>query len=132
MARHLGRRSPADPRGFADRTVAAARAGDPTARAAVADVAATFGRGIGALINALDPAVVAVGDLGVSLLEIGPDPLHRAVRDALMAWRRDSIPPIVPASLGANAPALGAAETAFDALLTGSLEDLARPEVAEA
>jgi predicted NBD/HSP70 family sugar kinase len=117
MARHLGRRAPADPRAFADRTVAAARAGDPTARQAVAGAASAFGRGIGALINGLDPGVVAVGDLGVSLLDVGSEPLHRALRDALMAWRRDRVPPIVPAAFGANAPALGAAETAFDALL---------------
>jgi predicted NBD/HSP70 family sugar kinase len=118
MARHLGRRTPSDPRSFADRTVAAARDGDPSAQAAVAAAASGLGRGVAALINALDPAIVTLGGLGVDLLDMAAEPLFSAARRGLMAWRRDACPPIVPAALGSTGPAIGAAETAIAALLT--------------
>lgn len=118
MARHLGRRAPRDPRAFAERTIAAARAGDPGADAACRTVAAALGRGIGALLNAVDPAVVTLGGLGVDLLSVAGPPLHAGVRDGAMAWRRDTLPPVVPAALGSAGPAIGAAETAMALVLT--------------
>src|SRR4029450_11640408 len=60
MARHLGRRGPADPRAYAGRLGAAARAGAPDAIGAVHAAAHAFGRGIGALVNGLDPAIVTL------------------------------------------------------------------------
>ncbi|MEV6932477.1 ROK family protein, partial [Dactylosporangium sp. NPDC051485] len=117
MARRLGRPDPADPRAFAERTIAAARAGDARARAAVHEAAAALGRGIGALLNALDPAVVTLGGLGVDLLDIAGADLRAAVLRAAMAWRRAALPPIVPAELGSRGPAIGAAESALAAVL---------------
>jgi predicted NBD/HSP70 family sugar kinase len=118
MARHLGRRVPADPRSFADRTVRAARAGDAAAAAATAAAAGALGRGIAALINALDPAVVTLGGLGADLLGVARTPLTAAVHRGMMAWRRGRVPPIVAAALGPSGPAIGAAESALAALLT--------------
>ncbi|WP_426503624.1 ROK family transcriptional regulator [Dactylosporangium sp. McL0621] len=120
MARALGRPAPADPRAFAGEVLAAARSGDAAARAAVERAAAALGRGVGALLNALDPAVVTLGGLGVDLLESAGDVFSAAVRRAAMAWRRDALPPIVPAALGSAGPAIGAAESAF----AGRLEEL--------
>ncbi|GAA2393403.1 ROK family protein [Dactylosporangium salmoneum] len=117
MARRLGRPGPADPRAFAEETLAAARAGDAGARAAVDEVAEALGRGIGALLNALDPAIVTLGGLGVDLLDVAGAGLRAAVLRAAMAWRRAALPPIVPAELGSRGPAIGAAESALAAVL---------------
>ncbi|WP_433617937.1 ROK family transcriptional regulator [Dactylosporangium sp. CA-139114] len=117
MARSLGRPAPADPRAFAGEVLAAAQAGDGAARAAVHGAAEAFGRGVGALLNALDPAVVTLGGLGADLLASAGDVFSAAVRRAAMAWRRDALPPIVPAGLGALGPSIGAAESAFAVLL---------------
>jgi predicted NBD/HSP70 family sugar kinase len=118
MARYLARRAPTDPRSFADRTVRAARAGAPPAVAATTRTAEALGRGIAALINALDPAIVTLGGLGADLLDIAPRALTAAVHRGVMTWRHGSIPPIVPASLGPNGPAIGAAEAALAEVLT--------------
>jgi predicted NBD/HSP70 family sugar kinase len=126
MARRLGRPAPADPRAFAGEVLAAARAGDRDARAAADAAAAALGRGIGALLNALDPAVVTLGGLGADLLAAAGAPFSAAVQQAAMTWRRTALPPIVPAALGSRGPAVGAAETAMSAVLAG----LARERVA--
>ncbi|MEV8515301.1 ROK family transcriptional regulator [Dactylosporangium sp. NPDC051484] len=126
MARSLGRAEPEDPRAFAGEVLAAARAGDGPARAAVTAAADAFGRGLGALINALDPAVVTLAGLGVDLLEVAGDTVVAAVHRAAMAWRRrDGLPPIVPTRLGSRGPAIGAAEAALAAVLA----DLTRERV---
>jgi predicted NBD/HSP70 family sugar kinase len=121
LARHLGRRAPADPRAFAERTIAAARAGDPAAAAACRAVATALGRGIGALLNAVDPAVVTLGGLGADLLAVAGPALHAGVRHGTMAWRRPALPPVLPAALGSTGPAIGAAESAMSLVLTESL-----------
>ncbi|MER7008623.1 ROK family protein, partial [Dactylosporangium sp. NPDC000555] len=125
MARSLGRADPEDPRAFAGEVLAAARAGDGPARAAVTAAAGALGRGIGALINALDPAVVTLGGVGVELLEVAGDAIFAAVRRAAMAWRRDGLPSIVPTELGSRGPSIGAAESALAAVLA----DLTRERV---
>jgi predicted NBD/HSP70 family sugar kinase len=116
MARHLRRRAPADPRTFADRTVRAAASGDPAAIAATTAAAEALGRGIGALVNALDPAIVTLGGLGADLIDLAGKPLAAAARRGAMTWRRSSMPPIVAAAFGSDGPAIGAAETALAAV----------------
>ncbi|MGI5240550.1 ROK family protein [Dactylosporangium sp. CA-139066] len=124
MARRLGRPAPDDPRGFAAEVLAAARRGDGDAGAAVTEAAAALGRGVGALLNALDPAVVTLGGLGADLLDAAGDALLAAARPAAMAWRRAALPPIVPAALGSRGPSIGAAESALGAVLAGLAQDL--------
>jgi predicted NBD/HSP70 family sugar kinase len=123
MARALGRPAPADPRAFAGEVLAAARAGDGPARAAVEQAAAALGRGVGALLNALDPAVVTLGGLGVDLLESAGGVFSAAVLRAAMTWRRSALPPIVPAVLGSRGPSIGAAESALAAVLPGLVQE---------
>jgi predicted NBD/HSP70 family sugar kinase len=118
MARHLGRPEPVDPRTFADEVLLAARAGQPESSAAVLETAAALGRGIAALVNALDPAIVTLGGLGADLLEVGSEPLGAALARGVMAWRRGTAPPVVAATLGPDGPAIGAAEAAMSGLLT--------------
>ncbi|WP_432967357.1 ROK family protein [Dactylosporangium sp. CA-233914] len=123
MARRLGRGEPADPRAFAGAVLSAARNGNGDAKAAVAEAAHALGRGVGALLNALDPAVVTLGGLGVDLLAFAGDIFTDAVRRAAMAWRRAELPPIVPAELGSRGPSIGAAESALAAVLAGLTQD---------
>lgn len=118
MARHAGRRAPADPRAYAERTIAAALAGDAGAAAVCRATATALGRGIGALLNAVDPAVVTLGGLGADLLSVAGAALHAGVRRGAMAWRRDDLPPVLPAALGSGGPAIGAAESAMALVLT--------------
>jgi predicted NBD/HSP70 family sugar kinase len=118
MSRHLGRPAPRDPRSAAGRVLAAAAGGDPAAARAVELVAAAFGRGVAALVNAFDPELVTLSGLALGLRAAAPGPLHRTYRDGLMRFRRRRPPPLVPSALGADGTLIGAAEVAFDAVLT--------------
>jgi predicted NBD/HSP70 family sugar kinase len=117
MSRHLGRPAPRDPRSAAGRILAAA-GGDPDAARAVGLAAAAFGRGVAALVNALDPELVTLSGLALGLRAAAPGPLHRSYRDGLMRFRRRRPPPLVPSALGADGTLIGAAEVAFDTVLT--------------
>jgi predicted NBD/HSP70 family sugar kinase len=117
MARALGRPAPRDPRTAAGRVIAAA-ASDPAARSAVEAAAHALGRGIGALANALDPGVVTLSGLATDLAATAPAALETGYAAALMRYRRAAPPPILPSTLGAQGPLTGAADAAFDTLLT--------------
>ncbi|MFA1541027.1 ROK family protein [Actinomadura monticuli] len=117
MARALHRPPPRDPRTAAGDVIAAA-ASDPGARAAVAGAARALGRGMGALANALDPDVVTLSGLAVDLAATAPGALEDGYRTALMRYRRAAPPPVLPSTLGPHGPLTGAADTAFDVLLT--------------
>jgi predicted NBD/HSP70 family sugar kinase len=116
LARYLGHPPPRNPRAAADRVVAAARTGDDAALRAVSTVAAALGRGIGGLVNALDPAAVTVSGLTIDLLEVAEGAFERAYDRALMAYRRRS-PPQVRCATVADGSLVGAAEAAFDVVL---------------
>ncbi|GAB3228204.1 ROK family transcriptional regulator [Glycomyces halotolerans] len=115
MARLRGHAEPDDPRAYAVATMADPA---PDARAAVRACATTLGRGIAGLVNALDPEVVALGGLASSLLEKLPETVQEAYHAGLMRFRRAEPPALVPSTLGADGPLLGAAEVAFDGILT--------------
>jgi predicted NBD/HSP70 family sugar kinase len=118
LARILGRRRPADPRTLADRIIADARGGDPTALDAVTRIAVALGRGTGGLVNALDPELVTLAGLGVELLDVAGSALRREYLRALMAFRRRDPPPLVASTTPRPASLVGAAEVGFDELLT--------------
>jgi predicted NBD/HSP70 family sugar kinase len=102
-----------------DRVAAAAAViRDGSHPAAVAHVAASLGRGIGALVNAHDPEAVALSGLGASVLLAAPDVVQEAYLAALMRFRRASPPALLPTSLGDLGTLTGAAELVFDAFLT--------------
>ena len=99
----------------------AADAGDETARGLVAQVGAALGQGLCNLIAVLDPEVVIVGgglgSIGESLL----GPARRVAADALHGGSHRMVPPILVASLGPAAGAVGGALLVKD-LLSGRLE----------
>ena len=99
-----------------DAVLREADAGSATAIAALAHVGRWLGIGLGGLINILNPRLVILG---------GPHArLHPLVRSTLEAeLDRYALPAsralvrVVPATLGVNAPLVGAAEMAFEPLL---------------
>jgi predicted NBD/HSP70 family sugar kinase len=121
LARALGQRAPVSPRAYAARVIEAAERGAAAESAAVEAVARTLGRGTGALVNALDPDLVVYGGLAPALRVAADDVLESAYRDALMRHRRANPPPIVPSAIEPDGALLGAAELAFDLVLTPSL-----------
>ncbi|HWU20988.1 MAG TPA: ROK family protein, partial [Nocardioides sp.] len=96
-----------------------ARAGDGTARQAIATIGTWLGVGAAGLVSAFDPELVVIGggvaDVGDLLL----DPARGALLDSLQGTDRRVVPPLVPAALGPRAGAIGAALLARDTLQTG-------------
>lgn len=95
-----------------------AAAGDAAAAAAVDDNAAALGRGLGALANALDPEAIGLSGLGVELVRLRRGLIEEACAAGLMAFRRSEAPRIVAGTVGDVGPLRGAAEIAFDTVLT--------------
>ncbi|QSB16175.1 ROK family transcriptional regulator [Natronosporangium hydrolyticum] len=115
MARHRGHPAPADPRSYAEATLA--DDGAP-ARAAVHRCAEAFGRGTAGLVNALDPAVVALGGLATALYQHSGAALTDSYTAGLMRFRRSAPAPLRPSELRDSGSMMGAADVAFDAILT--------------
>jgi predicted NBD/HSP70 family sugar kinase len=115
LARHLGEPPPSDPRTYAMEVLGRA---DAAARAAVERAAASLGRGIAGLANALDPQVVTLGGLAQPLRAAAAGAFAEAFTDGLMAFHRATPPPLRAAALGDDAALHGTAATALDAVLT--------------
>jgi glucokinase len=98
---------------------AAADAGDEIARGLVARVGAELGRGLSSLIAALDPEVVIVGGGLGSVGESIVGPARRVAADALHGGSHRLLPPILVATLGPTASAVGAAALASHVLEEG-------------
>jgi len=113
LARHLGVAAPADPRGFARRTLDRA-AHDADARRALAIVAGALGGGIGALVNLHDPDTVTLGGLAAPLRAAAPESFAAAFAGGLMAFHRGQPPPVVDAVHGDDGALHGAAILALD------------------
>ncbi|MEV5002948.1 ROK family protein [Nocardioides sp. LML1-1-1.1] len=93
---------------------AMALAGDEVARQAFASIGTWLGVGTAALVSAYDPEVVVVGG-GVSAVgELLLAPARAGLRDALQGTAYRPVPDIVPAALGPEAGAIGAALLARD------------------
>ncbi len=101
---------------YARKVLAAAAAGDARAAGALASVAATFGRGMAGLVNALDPDLVTLGGLAADLLAHAPTELRAAFTAGLMEFRRSTPPPVIPALLGDAGPLIGASEQVWTQL----------------
>jgi predicted NBD/HSP70 family sugar kinase len=99
-----------------DAVLAEAESGDPTALAALEAVGGWLGIGLAGLVNIFNPELVVLGGL---FGRIHPFVIatveHSLDRLALAAPRR--LVRVVPATLGVDAPLLGAAELAFEVLL---------------
>ena len=72
------------------------------------------------MVNALDPSLVVVGALAADMLALAPAKLRAGYEAALMRHRRHDPPAVVPGAV-AGASLVGAAEAAFDAILTPEL-----------
>lgn len=97
----------------------AAAAGDRLAKEVLAAVSADFGRGIGAIQNAIDPDLIVIGG-GVSLAGARlTEPVAAAARPWIMASRRDDLR-LETAALGLEAQLLGAGVLAWRQIDHGS------------
>jgi glucokinase len=94
----------------------AARAGDDAARGILAEVGRRLGEGIAGLVNVLDPQVVVVGGGAIVAGDLMLDPARDAFRQAVEAPEYRPRVPIVPARLGNDAGAVGAAAVALEEL----------------
>jgi glucokinase len=99
----------------------AADAGDESARALVAQVGVHLGHGLCNLIAIFDPEIVIVGGGLGSVGEALLGPARRVAADALHGGSYRRVPPILVASLGPAAGAVGAATMAED-LTSGRLQ----------
>lgn len=128
LAVEAARRDPDGPIGRATRgstpagpdVVAAAAAGDPVAVKILETVGRRLGEGLAGLANVLDPEAIVVGG-GVA--EIGPpflDPARARFVETVEAPHHRPEVPILPALLGNDAGAIGAAAMALELLEEGA------------
>ncbi len=92
----------------------AAREGDEVAAGILAEVGRRLGEGIAGLVNVLDPELVVVGGGAVEAGDLLLEPARRAFAAAVEAREHRPEVPIVPAALGPEAGAVGAAALALD------------------
>ena len=117
LLRAAGRSEPGDRMLQAEQVIAAART-DPRSRQAVGVAAKALGRGIGALVNAQDPAAVGLSGLAASLYLADPGAVQAGYLSTLMRFRRAEPPALLPSTLGDLGALTGASELVFDAFLT--------------
>ena len=98
--------------------IIAAAATDPCCARALVHVAEALGRGLGALVNAQDPEAVGLSGLAASLYLADPTAVMAAYLSAMMRFRRDEPPALLPSMLGDLGALTGASELVFDAFLT--------------
>jgi len=99
-----------DPRAVTgESVVAAADAGDETARALVTEVGRSFGQGLAGLVAIFDPELIVVGGGLGSIGESIIGPARRVLSDSLHGGRLRVPPAVQVATLGPNAGAIGAA-----------------------
>lgn len=80
--------------------------------------AASLGRGLAGLVNALDPELVTISGLATELRRLAPDEFDDAFTHALMSYRRSAPPPVLDAELNEDGPLVGAVELALDKALS--------------
>lgn len=105
--------------------VAAAADGDPLAQAALEHVAGWLGRGTANVVNALNPEVVILGGSLEAVLDAVGATVRAAFESAALAAPLEQVRLVTPC-LGPDSTLVGAAELAFDALLSDPLLELSR------
>jgi predicted NBD/HSP70 family sugar kinase len=105
--------------------LAAAKAGQPEALAAVEHVLTWVGTGVGAIVNLFNPELVVFGGILGEVFATGPERVREAMTAATLAAPREQVR-LEVAGLGADSSLLGAAELAFEPLLENPLDTLAR------
>ncbi|MGH2444745.1 MAG: ROK family protein [Candidatus Limnocylindria bacterium] len=97
--------------------IAAARRGDRQALAAMDHIGTWLGIGLAGLVNVLNPTLVVLGGLFERIHPLIASRTNAVLDERALAASRELVT-IVPASLGIDAPVLGAAELAFEAFLS--------------
>jgi glucokinase len=91
-----------------------ARTGDEAALQIFAETGRRLGEGIAGLVNVLDPEIVVIGGGVAEEGELLLAPARHAFADAVEAPEHRPEVPLVPAALGADGGAVGAAALALD------------------
>ena len=94
----------------------AARQGDPVAAGIFEEVGRRLGQGIAGLVNVLDPEAVVVGGGVAEEGDLILAPARRSFTDAVEAPQHRPEVPILQATLGNDAGAIGAAALAIESL----------------
>lgn len=118
LLRHAGR-NPDDRAAIAEVLRAAADA-EPTALAAVQQVADWLGFGVANLVNVVNPDTVVFGGYLREVYAAGADTVRRRLDEMALPASREHVR-LRAAALGRDAPLIGAAELAFDKLLADPL-----------
>jgi glucokinase len=92
---------------------AAAMKGDPVAVGILAEVGRRLGEGIAGLVNILDPDKVVIGGGVIEAGELILEPARRSFVDSVEAPEHRPEVPLVPAMMGNDAGAVGAADLAW-------------------
>lgn len=108
---------PADGAVAVERLVADVERGRATARAAFDEEGRWLGVGIASLVNLFSPERVVLGGFLHRIYRHVIEPLRIVLDEQALAASRAQVE-VVSAELGADAPVLGAAEAAWDSLLT--------------
>lgn len=103
-------------RGEVELVLADAAAGSPAALTALDDVGRWLGFGIAGLVNVLNPQLVVLGGLFGRIYQYAAQAMLTEIEQRALPASRSMVR-VVPATLGINAPLLGAAELAFEPLL---------------
>jgi predicted NBD/HSP70 family sugar kinase len=117
LARHRRDEPPDDPVTYVHNLIGKR---DAATRRAFAAVAASLGRGVGALVNLHDPDVVTLGGVAALIRAAASDVFDEAYRDGLMSFRKDSPPPVRDAQHGEEGPLHGAVALALDRVTTAT------------
>ena len=113
----IARRCGGDPAQVTGQVVTeSARAGDPVARGILATVGRSLGEGLAGLSNVLDPEIVVVGGGAAAAGNLLMEPARAAFVSSLEASAHRPRVPLVTASLGNDAGAIGAALMALETL----------------
>jgi predicted NBD/HSP70 family sugar kinase len=117
-------------RAAVDAVFAAAEAGSPAARAALASTGSWLGIGLAGLVNIFNPSLIVLGGLFGRMHPLVSAEVDDALDRRAFRAAREMVR-VVPAALGMDAPLLGAAELAFEPLLVDPAGWLApRPALA--
>lgn len=125
LLRAVGQRTTGDIEAYR-RVLAAGRAGDPAAYAAMRAVARWLGVGVGLLVNTFNPELVVIGGPLGELFAATEGVVLEALEQASLVAPWEQVR-IVPSALGPDSALVGAAELAFAPLLQDPLGTIARP-----
>ncbi len=103
--------------------IQAAADGDETARTVVDRVGWWLGLGIGNLVNIFNPEVVVLGGILHDVYPVAREKVHEGIASVTLQAPGEAVR-VAVADLGSDAPLLGAAEAAFEALIADPLGPL--------